>query len=53
MVYEIEIYRNGFTRAPGPEMFFLSDWEKEYDLYTYIFIVKGNGLLSLLFPESQ
>lgn len=43
MVYEIEIHRNGFTKAPGPEMFFLSDWDKEYDLYTYIFIVKGNG----------
>lgn len=43
MKYEIEIYRNGVTKAPGPEIFFLSDWGKEYLLYTYVFIVKGNG----------
>jgi len=43
MVYDIEIHRNGFTKAPGPEMFFLSDWEKEYKLYTYVFILRGNG----------
>jgi len=43
MIYDIEIHRNGFTKAPGPEMFFLSDWEKEYELYTYVFILRGNG----------
>ena len=43
MKYKIEIYKNGSTKAPGPEMFFLSDWEKQYNLYTYVFIVKGNG----------
>ena len=43
MNYKIEIYKNGSTKAPGPEMFFLSDWEKEYSIYTYLFILKGNG----------
>lgn len=43
MTYEIKIFRNGSTKAPGPEMYFLSDWDKEYKLYTYFFIVKGEG----------
>jgi N-acyl homoserine lactone hydrolase len=41
MSYTIEIYRNGITSAPGPEIFYLSDWEKEYKLYTYVFIVRN------------
>jgi glyoxylase-like metal-dependent hydrolase (beta-lactamase superfamily II) len=43
MEYKVNIYRNGSTRAPGPEMFFLSQWEKEFNLCTYVFIVKGGG----------
>jgi glyoxylase-like metal-dependent hydrolase (beta-lactamase superfamily II) len=42
MEYEVEIYRNGITQAPGPEMFFLSDWDQEYTLYTYVFVVKND-----------
>lgn len=47
MNYEIEIYRNGFTKAPGPEIFYLNDWEKEYDLFTYIYIIKGDNFLMI------
>jgi len=43
MEYEIEIYRNGVTKAPGPEIYYLSDWDKEYLLCTYVFVVKGHG----------
>jgi glyoxylase-like metal-dependent hydrolase (beta-lactamase superfamily II) len=42
MEYVIEIYRNGITEAPGPEMFFLDDWNKKYRLYTYVFVVKSS-----------
>jgi len=47
MQYEIEIYRNGITSAPGPEIFFLSDWEKQYKLYTYVFVIKGENFLMM------
>lgn len=40
--YSIEIYRNGVTSAPGPEIFYLSEWEKEYKLYTYVFVVRND-----------
>ncbi|MGM0368608.1 MAG: N-acyl homoserine lactonase family protein [Actinomycetota bacterium] len=43
MEYHISIFKNGTTTAPGPEMYYLSDWEKEYTLYTYFFLVRGNG----------
>ena len=39
--YTIDIYRNGVTTAPGPEIFYLSAWEKEYNLYTYVFVVRS------------
>jgi glyoxylase-like metal-dependent hydrolase (beta-lactamase superfamily II) len=42
MEYVIEIYRNGITEAPGPEMFFLDEWNKTYRLYTYVFVVKSS-----------
>jgi glyoxylase-like metal-dependent hydrolase (beta-lactamase superfamily II) len=41
MSYEVEIYRNGTTQAPGPEIFFLADWDKQYDLYTYRFVLRS------------
>jgi len=41
MFYEIEIFRNGYTFAPGPEIFFLSKWNKTYKLYTYFFLLKS------------
>jgi len=43
MEYKIQICRNGTTKAPGPEMFFLQDWGKEYTLFTYLFILRGGG----------
>jgi glyoxylase-like metal-dependent hydrolase (beta-lactamase superfamily II) len=43
MDYTVDIYKNGSTSAPGPEMFYLSDWGKGYKLYTYVFIVKGGN----------
>lgn len=43
MQYEVEIYRNGFSTAPGPEMYYLSAWDTEFRLYTYVFVVKGLG----------
>lgn len=48
MEYKIEIYRNGQTTAPGPELFFMKDWDKKYLLYTYVFIIRGNGLTMLV-----
>jgi len=41
MNYSIEIFKNGKTTAPGPEMFYLSEWEKNYNLYTYFFQIKS------------
>lgn len=44
MHYRIEIFRNGIVKSlPGPNVFMLSDWTKLYELYTYVFIVKGNN----------
>lgn len=43
MQYQVEIYRNGFTTAPGPEMYFLNEWDTDFKLYTYVFLLKGNG----------
>jgi glyoxylase-like metal-dependent hydrolase (beta-lactamase superfamily II) len=43
MEYTIKICRNGTTKAPGPEIFYLKDWDKEYTLVTYLFIVRGGG----------
>ncbi len=43
MEYNVKIFKNGSTKAPGPEMYYLSEWDKEYTLYTYFFQVKGNG----------
>ncbi len=43
MGYSIEIFKNGTTKAPGPEIYYLSEWDQEYNLYTYFFLVKGNG----------
>jgi len=48
MKYTIEIYRNGVTTAPGPEIYYLSDWEKEYNLYTYVFVVRSEELTMLV-----
>ncbi len=41
MQYSVEIYRNGTTQAPGPEMFYLRDWDKLYTLCTYVFVVRS------------
>jgi len=41
MKYQVEIYRNGVTQAPGPEMFYLRDWDKQYTLCTYVFVLKS------------
>lgn len=43
MNYLIEIFKNGQTTAPGPEMFYLSQWDKNYNLYTYFFQLKAAG----------
>lgn len=44
MQYRIEIFRNGMVKSlPGPTVFMLSDMTRLYELYTYVFIVKGNG----------
>lgn len=43
MQYSVEVYRNGVTQAPGPEMFYLRDWDRQYTLYTYVFVVRGGG----------
>lgn len=48
MEYEITIFKNGNTKAPGPEMFYLNDWDKEYTLYTYLFVIKGYGQTILI-----
>ena len=40
MEYQVEIYRNGVTQAPGPEMFYLRDWDKQYTLCTYVFVLR-------------
>ncbi|MGM0366774.1 MAG: N-acyl homoserine lactonase family protein [Actinomycetota bacterium] len=47
-MYEVSIYKNGQTTAPGPEIFFMKDWEKKYLLYTYLFLVKGGGKTMLV-----
>ena len=46
--YTIEIYRNGVTSAPGPEIFYLSDWEEEYKLYTYVFVLRSEDKTMLV-----
>ncbi|MBM3706600.1 MAG: MBL fold metallo-hydrolase [Actinobacteria bacterium] len=44
MRYKIEIYRNGKVKSlPGSNVFLQSDPAKLYELYIYVFIVKGNG----------
>lgn len=49
MEYEIEIYRNRIVKPiPGPKMFFLSNWNKEYFIYNYVFVLKGNGHIILV-----
>jgi glyoxylase-like metal-dependent hydrolase (beta-lactamase superfamily II) len=46
--YEVQIFRNGTSTAPGPEVYFLSDWDKEYVLYTYLYVVRGEGHTMLI-----
>ena len=41
MQYSVEIYKHGTTLAPGPEMFYLRDWDKQYTLFTYVFVVRN------------
>jgi glyoxylase-like metal-dependent hydrolase (beta-lactamase superfamily II) len=48
MEYQVQICRNGTTKAPGPEMFYLQDWDKEYTLFTYFFILRGGGHTMLI-----
>ncbi len=48
MKYTIEIYRNGVAKAPGPEIYYLSGWEKEYELYTYVFVVRNKERIMLI-----
>lgn len=48
MNYTIEIFKNGETSAPGPEMFYLSEWERDYSLYTYFFQIKSDDTTILL-----
>jgi len=44
MYYEIEIFRNGRIKSlPGPNIFRLSNYSKLYELYIYVFILKGKG----------
>ncbi|GAI85193.1 unnamed protein product, partial [marine sediment metagenome] len=43
-----EIYKNGETTAPGPEIYFMKEWDKKYLLYTYVFIIRGNGKTMLV-----
>jgi len=42
MKYSIDIYKNGSSNGPGPELFFLNEWGKEFNLYTYVYVIKGN-----------
>ena len=48
MKYSIKIFKNGQTSAPGPEMFYLSEWDRDYNLYTYFFQIKSGGKTILL-----
>ncbi|HHT78443.1 MAG TPA: MBL fold metallo-hydrolase [Actinobacteria bacterium] len=43
MKYSIEIFKNGQTSAPGPEMFYLSEWDNSYNLHTYFFQLKSGN----------
>lgn len=43
MGYTVKIFKNGTTKAPGPEMYYLSGWGREFNLYTYFFFVEGYG----------
>ena len=48
MRFEIEIYRNGTVDAlPAPNIYHLSDLNKLYQLYTYVYILK-NGKNTVL-----
>lgn len=48
MKYNIEIYKNGETTAPGPEIYFMKEWDKKYLLYNYVFVIRGNGKTMLV-----
>lgn len=49
MKFGIEIYRNGtVVSVPGPNVFHLWELNKFYQLYTYVFVLRGNGVTILV-----
>ena len=49
MKFEIEIYRNGTVdKLPGPSIYYLWEFNKLYQLYTYVYILKGQGITILI-----
>ncbi|NIO20525.1 MAG: MBL fold metallo-hydrolase, partial [Candidatus Aenigmarchaeota archaeon] len=41
MSYKIDILKCGRTQSPGPELFWMSDWDQTYPLNVYIYVVRG------------
>jgi hypothetical protein len=42
--YEIQVIKAGEADVPGPEVYWMSHWNKWETLYFYIVLIRGNGI---------
>lgn len=48
MNYEIDCLPMGIGEVPGPEVFWMNDWEEWYPLAFQVVLIRGNGVVALV-----
>ena len=48
MTYTIQFLKMGQVEVPGPEVYWMSDWEKWVQLYIWALLIQGDGKNILL-----
>jgi len=48
MTYTIQLLKMGQVEVPGPEVFWMSDWEQWFTLYIWALLIQGEGKNILL-----
>jgi glyoxylase-like metal-dependent hydrolase (beta-lactamase superfamily II) len=48
MTYSITPLLYARQQVPGPQVFFQSDWNQQYEFAFYVFLIRGNGITALI-----
>ena len=48
MSFEVQVLKMGQCDVPGPEVYWMSHWDKWYTLYFYMVVIRGHGTTAII-----